>query len=127
VLAAAALSASLLSGPIVGGSRPTSAGGTLAVLFAAGGLLVSVAAAFRLLASRRRISNEFNAGTLMTTLKQADALDDSARFYTTMIARLSHRGIRNAAFIEQLAADFTAMLCGILVMLCGLAVSAIVG
>jgi len=84
VLAAAALAASLLSGPVVGGTHPTSIVGKLALVVAVGGLLTTI-------------------------LRLAEARD------------------RHLAAYEHLAATFTAMLWGILVMLCGLALAAIVG
>ncbi len=51
----------------------------------------------------------------------------SLAFYETMIARLGDHIDHRTSTLEQLVAAFTAMLWGILVMLCGLALAAIVG
>jgi hypothetical protein len=44
-----------------------------------------------------------------------------------MIVRISEHGARIETTIDRLEAAFTQMLCGVLVMLCGLALAAVVG
>ena len=54
-------------------------------------------------------------------------LRDEADFYTEMISRLDDAKVRDADLIARLTTVFTSMLCGIIVMLCGLASTALVG
>jgi len=44
-----------------------------------------------------------------------------------MIQRFSRSAARNAALLDDLHARFTSIVCGVLVMLCGLALSTLVG
>jgi len=127
VLAAAALGASLLSGPLIGGGRPASVAGKLSVALALGGLLVALAVAFRLLAERRQPLDRLDPHAVMLELRAAGLLEDERVFYATMIARIQDDVGHNTAAIERLASLFTAMLWGILSMLCGLALAALVG
>ena len=127
VLAAAALGVTLLSGPVIGGAHPASAGGKLAVVVTISGLLVVTAGAFRVLAARRRPIAGINPRRLAAELDRDGLLADEAAFYEAMILRLGRRLDRAEHAINQLAAAFTAMLWGILFMLCGLAAAAIVG
>lgn len=127
VLAAAALGTSLLSGPMVGGAHPATLGGKLCLAIAVGSLLVTVGAAFRLLVSRKRPVLDLDHRELATELARDGLLDDEAAFYTTMIARLGGQLKREAETSARLSTAFTAMLWGILVMLCGLALAALVG
>jgi len=105
VLAAAALGTSLLSGPAVGGTSPGSLAGTLAAVLTIGGLVATPAAAAYVMGRRSR----------------------TTAFYETMISQLNSHRLRNVGAIDLLERAFTAMLCGILVMLCGLATATIVG
>lgn len=123
VLAAAALGVSLLTG----GERPTSVAGRFATTVAAGALLVAVTAAFRVLTTRQRATHGLDPRELAAALRRDDLLDDNTTFYATMIVRLGDRASRNALVIDRLANVFTIMVWGILVMLCGLALAAIVG
>jgi hypothetical protein len=127
VLAAAALGVTLLSGPLVGGAHPDTALGKLALVIAVSGLAVTVGAAFRMLLARQRPDTELDPRELLDELAAGGLLDDEASFYTDMISRLDDAQKRGADAIEWLTAGFTAMLCGILVMLCGLALAALVG
>jgi len=127
VLAAAALGASLLSGPVIGGAHPTSIVGKAAIVVAVGGLLVMVAAAFHLLAVRQRSRDAIDARGLASELASRGLLADEADFYDWMIARLGEHIDRSTTAVEDLTRSFAAMLCGILVMLCGLALAALVG
>lgn len=127
VLAAAALGASLLSGPMVGGAHPASVAGKLAIAMAVAGLLAMTASAFRLLTARHRLADRIDPRRLAAELATLGLLADDAGFYEAMIARLGEHVDRSAAAVEDLARSFTAMLWGILVMLCGLALAAIVG
>lgn len=126
-LAAAALGVTLLSGPIVGGAHPATVLGKLALVVAVGGLVLAVGAAFRLLSARHRSDSELDCRQLLDELTACGFLDDEARFYEAMIMRLDDAKNRDDATIERLTTAFTAMLCGILVMLCGLALTAVIG
>jgi len=127
VLAAAALGASLLSGPVIGGAHPASAGGKLGLAVAICGLLLETAATFRLLTMRRGPLDDIDVRRLATDLQSLGVLDDEGEFYEAMIIRICERIDRRANAVEETAASFTAMLWGILLMLCGLALAAIVG
>lgn len=127
VLAAAALGVSLLSGPLAGGARPAGVGGGFATTLVFGGLLVTLLAARSLLGPRQLMSHDIDMSHLMTLLEQEGALDDITTFYTAMIAHLHDDATDNVALLDRLDATFTAMLCGILVILCGLALAALVG
>ncbi|HEX4805265.1 MAG TPA: hypothetical protein VFU94_05135 [Conexibacter sp.] len=127
VLAAAALGASLLSGPAIGGRQPATVGGKLAVALAVAGLLVTIAGAFRVLGMRRQPVEQIDPRRLSAELDDEGLLADEVDFYDAMILRLGEHVDRDAATVEKLATSFTAMLWGILVMLCGLTFAAIVG
>lgn len=126
-LAAAALGVTLLSGPLVGGARSATPLGTLAPVLAVGGLLVSTAAAFRILGTRRRPSATIDPRLLAVKLAEQHQLDEPRLFYAGMINRLGAALDYHAEILARLERTFTAMLCGILVMLCGLAIRAVVG
>jgi hypothetical protein len=125
--AAAALGVTLLSGPLVGGARSATPLGTLAPVLAVGGLLVSTAAAFRILGTRRRPSATIDPRLLAVKLAEQHQLDEPRLFYAGMINRLGAALDYHAEILARLERTFTAMLCGILVMLCGLAIRAVVG
>lgn len=127
VLAAAALGVSLLSGPVTGGAHPTGVGGRLAIAVAICGLLLTIAGVARLVGVRRQAVDEIDPQRLTAELKREGLLDDEGNFYEAMIVRLGDRLDRRERANEQLVAAFTAMLWGILAMLCGLALAAIVG
>jgi len=126
-LAAAALGVTLLSGPLVGGSHPVTLVGKLMLLVAVGAFFVAVANALTVLVSRRLETIEIHVHLLADELQQSAALKDAEAFYSTMITRCGRRASANAAMLDRLHTRFTTMLCGILVMLCGLAVAAFVG
>lgn len=127
VLAAAGLGASLLSGPVAGATHSASIAGKGAIAMTVGGLLLMTTSAFRLLSVRHRLTDRIDPRRLTRELEQRGALDDEMAFYETMIARIGREVDRGALALQQLAAAFTAVLCGILMMLCGLAFAAIVG
>lgn len=127
VLAAAALGVTLLSGPVVGGDPPTTTAGTAALAIAVGGLFIAVVAALSVLRAGRRRSSTIEAAALIEQLAADGAMADPSAFYPTMIALIGRETDDNAASLVHLHARFTAMLCGILVMLCGLAITALVG
>jgi len=126
-LAAAALGVTLLSGPVVSGAHPVNALGKLALAIAVMGLLVTIGAAFNVLAARHRPDADLDPRELLNELATDGLLGDEADFYTEMISRLDDAQKRDADTIARLTTAFTAMLCGILVMLCGLALAALVG
>ena len=127
VLAAAALGVTLLSGPLVGGAHPVTIAGKFALAIAMSGLLLSTSAAFRILGIRHRPSDFLDPRRLAAELTDGDELEDEAVFYGTMIARIGAELEHQASTLELLVTTFTAMLWGILVMLCGLALTALVG
>lgn len=127
VLAAAALGATLLSGPLVGGDRPAGAAGTLALLAAVSGLLITVCGAFSILGSRGTVGLELAPHRLEQELRRDGMLSDPRSFYSAMIVRLDRQSTRNAASLDRLHARFTFMLCGIHVLLCGQALAALIG
>lgn len=127
IIAAAALGVTLLSGPVIGGAHPGSVGGKLALLLAVGGLLLSTAAAFRLLGFGHRPSEALDPRHLTDDLVSGNQLDDEAAFYAAMVARIGKELDDRDDALDRLATTFTAMLWGILLMLCGLALAALVG
>ncbi len=127
MLAAAALGVTLLSGPVIGGAHPAGAAGKLALAAAVGGLFVMVTGAIRLLGVCRRPVEGPDPQQLTAELKRGGMLDDEAAFYESMIARLGDRRKAVEIAFEHLDTSFTAMVWGILVMLGGLALAAIVG
>lgn len=127
LLAAAALGVTLLSGPVVGAAHPGSLGGKLALLLAVGGLLLSTAAAFRLLGFGHRRSEALDPRRLTDDLMNGNQLDDEAAFYAAMVARIGEEIDTRDDALDELATTFTVMLWGILLMLCGLALAALVG
>lgn len=126
-LAAAALGVTLLSGPVIGSAHPATVVGKIALATSVGGLTLTLGAAFRMLLARHRSAADLDARKLMDELAGKGSLDDAPRFYTAMITRLDKLQKRDADAIERLTADFTLMLSGILVMLCGLALAALIG
>ncbi len=127
VLAATALGASLLSGPLVGGERPASVAGVLALVVALVGLTTALAAARTLLTVAHRVSFDPNLQRLTAELDARRSLDDAQAFYVAMIGWLAVHQRANRHVLDRLEATFTVLLWGILVMLCGLAGAALVG
>jgi hypothetical protein len=127
VLAAAALGVTLLGGPVVGGDSPRTLAGTVALLVAVGGLFIAVVVAASMLRARRTACVELDILALAERSACDAELEDLPTFYLTMISRLGREMADNAALLDRLHTQFTAMLCGILVMLCGLALAALVG
>jgi hypothetical protein len=127
VIAAAALGVTLLSGPLVGGVRPTGTAGKLALLLAVGGLFATIVSVAAILRSRGLVAADDDVRRLAAALDREGALVSSEAFYSTMISRLGRISADNAAMLDRLSERFTAMLCGMLTMLCGLALAAIVG
>lgn len=126
VLAAAALGASLLSGPVIGGRHPATIVGRLALAVAVVGLVVMAVGVVRLLGVGRSVPY-VDPHALATEFRRAGLLGDEASFYEMMIVRLRERLVHRERANKQLAASFTVMLWGILVMLCGLGLAAIIG
>ena len=127
VLAAAALGVTLLSGPLVGGVRPATVIGKLALVVAVVSLFVVITAGFRLLRAPNYRIDALVPDNLTRELRRDGLLGEEDAFYSTMIVRLADQADLNADGIERLMRSFTAMLWGILVMLCGLALAALVG
>jgi hypothetical protein len=127
VLAAAALGVTLLSGPVLDGPPPTGAIDHLALVVTIGGLFLTVAGAFATLSSRGAIAMELAPRRLELELRRDGVLDDTAAFCSAMVERLDRQWRRNAASLDRLHGRFTLMLCGIHMMLCGLALVSIVG
>ncbi len=125
VLAAAALGVSLL-GPGDGGTAAGLAG-TLAIVVALAGLTLTIVAALRILGVRGGTGFEPDVRELATALNAEGVLDDATSYYTAMIARLGDQLMRNIAHIDRVATAFTVMLCGIIVLMGGLALATIVG
>jgi hypothetical protein len=117
----------LLSGPLVGGGQPDTLAGKLALIVAVGGLFLGIAAAFRILSIRHRPSEAFDPRRLTAALADGDELEDGAAFHAAMIERIGTELDDCANTLGRLTITFTAMLWGILVMLCGLALAALVG
>jgi uncharacterized integral membrane protein len=127
VLAATTLGVTLLTGPLVASAHPGTSLGKLALAVAVGSLLVVVVSAFRLLTERRQPIDDLDPYAWMIEFRARGLLDDEDLFYTTTITRMRNHVDQNAAAVKRLAKTFTAMSCAILVMLCGLALAAIVG
>ncbi|HET6448770.1 MAG TPA: hypothetical protein VFG31_06630 [Conexibacter sp.] len=126
-LAAAALGVTLLSDPLLGGAHPTTTIGKLALDVAAGGMAFIVMAAFRLVSARHHPIGGFDTRKLAAEFERSGVLDVEQRFYKAMLAQLNDRIEDHADTLADLARSFTAMQWGILVMLCGLALAALVG
>jgi hypothetical protein len=127
VLAAAALGLSLLSGPTLDSSPPTGVIGHLALAVTIGGLFLAVTGACAILGSRGAVAMELAPRRLELELRRDGVLDDTNAYCSAMILRLDRQWRRNAISLDRLNRRFTLMLCGIHVMLCGLALISIVG
>ncbi|MFL5817609.1 MAG: hypothetical protein ACJ76L_08405 [Conexibacter sp.] len=127
VLAAAALGVTLLSGPVLEDPTPTGAIGHLALVVTSGGLFLMLAGMFAILGSRGAVAMELAPRRLELELRRDGVLDDTAAFCSAMIERIDRQWRRNAASLDRLHGHFTLMLCGIHIMLCGLALVSIVG
>lgn len=84
-------------------------------------------AAFRVLRVGKRTADLIDPRQLAGELGDAGLLAKGADFYDAMIVRIGKHIDNRTAAAEELATSFTAMLCGILLMLCGLAFAALVG
>lgn len=93
---------------------------------AGAGLVEHPARPARTRSTRNALSFEVDPGKLAQTLDEA-VLEDERRYYHVMLGRLSYAGERNADVLDRLTRDITRMLWAILVMLCGLALAALVG
>lgn len=76
---------------------------------------------------RDAISFDIDPSSLAQALDDAGALDDELGCYRIMLGRLALVTEQNADMVNRLAQEITRMLWGILVMLCGLALAALVG
>jgi len=94
---------------------------------AVAGLLVTIGAAFGVLSTRHRLDAGLAPRALLDELAAEGLLDDATGFYEAMIMRLDRTRSRDADTIERATTAFTAMLCGILVLLRGLTLAALVG
>jgi hypothetical protein len=115
-----------LRAPGGGAPPPHGVAGTSALLVAIGGFFVAVRSAFVLLRSRH-VSLDADPQALMRQLARDGALHDVDAFNAAMIARLGRNARATAELLDELDHRFTAMLYGIHVMLCGLALAALVG
>jgi hypothetical protein len=127
VLAAAALGASLLGGPEAPSAPRSAAAGAVPIALTLVGLGATLAAVAYVMSAGRRMPHGPDAQRLTTALASTGALDEPTRFYPVMIEHLHRHAAENRALFDRLHAAFTAMLCGILLMLCGLALAALVG
>jgi hypothetical protein len=92
-----------------------------------GGLFAALSAAAALFRTGDRRSPDTDVRALAVDLTRDGALDDVSIFYARMISRLSREIAINDDRLARLHTYFTGMLCGILAMLCGLALAALVG
>jgi hypothetical protein len=99
----------------------------VALAIAVGGLFVAVVAALSVLRVGRRRPSTIEAAALVGRLSADGAMADPSAFYPMMIALIGRETDDNAVSLARLHARFTAMLCGILVLLCGLAIAALIG
>jgi hypothetical protein len=124
VLAAAAAGLALLAAP----SAPAlAAGGTataLALLLAAAGLMVAGAAAWRMLAHQPEQS-PLDARTLLDDADVGGCTDDEGDLLRWLIDAIGARGDDAKAETDWLGREFTVVMSGILVMMCGLAIAAL--
>lgn len=127
VLAAAALGTTLLGGPAIGGRRSDGVLGTVAIAVTVVGLLITLGTAAHLLRAVRVASFDADPHRLAVALSRDGVLDDLTRFYWAMIEGLGVVRVDNERGIRRLSRTFTSMMCGILVMECGLALAVIVG
>lgn len=125
VLAAAAAGVALLAAP----SAPALAAGgpatAVALLLAVAGLLLTAAAAWRMLAHRPE-DEPLDARQLLERLDAAEATSDEALFLRWMVVLVGRRADAQKCETDRLGRDFTVVMSGILVMLCGLSIAALV-
>jgi hypothetical protein len=115
LLGPGAASALVFGGPLTAGVLVAAFAGSVVTMGAAGRLLTAEGAGPTLDAAR-----------LQRTLARQGALDDETVFYTQMIAVLELAERRIEAEVSALQRLFTVVMCGILFVLCGLALAALV-
>lgn len=125
VLAAAAAGLALLAAPsapaLATGGRATA----LALVLAVAGLLTTVLAAWKMLTHRPQ-RNPLNARALLDDAETDGSIKDETSFLRWMIEAVGQREDDAETEVNWLGRQFTAVMGGILVMLCGLAIAALV-
>lgn len=103
------------------GDPPSHAALTLALA----ALAVTLGGSARLLTARVDV-DQIGGAALQRALRDQGALVDATAYYTLMIPMLDARAAETRAAIDALERVFTRILCGIRVVLCGLALAALV-
>ncbi|ADB52634.1 hypothetical protein [Conexibacter woesei] len=125
VLAAGGAGATLLSGPAIAAASAGPPASYAALLLAAVGLAVTLGGSARLLTARVE-RRGIDVLAIRRSLRGRGALADSDAYYTLMLPALHVRAAAVDTAADKLERVFTRILCGILVMLCGLALVALV-
>jgi hypothetical protein len=125
VLAAGMAGAVLLTPQALAAVRSGAPLSTAAFLLTLGAGLATVVGVGRFL--RRRLREESTQPDLIRQILTAEgALEDELRFHATMTSLLSRACEIARAELDSLRRQFTAIMCGILFVLCGLALTAVV-
>lgn len=125
VLAAGGVGTTLLAAPAAGAIADGGVLCAVVLVVTAAGAVVTAAAAGRVLVADTHHS-DLDALTLGRGFASAGVLLDEAAFYTAMIAAVTTAARRSEAEFVGLQRQFTAVMCGILFVLCGLATAVLV-
>jgi hypothetical protein len=98
----------------------------IALIVTVCGAVVTAAKIGRLLVGARS-PNELTLARTERLLREGDGLTSEARFYAAMVDALSGLERRSEREYDRLSRQFTGVMCGILFVLCGLALTALVG
>lgn len=116
----------LLAGPAVGAVARGGPACGVALIVTVCGAVVTLAAVGRLL-SGGRSPEELTLVRTQSLLHEYDGLSSEARFHEVMIEMLSRIERSSRREYDRLSRLFTGVMCGILFVLCGLALTALVG
>lgn len=125
ILAATAAGIALLAGPAASAAAAGSSPAAAALVATVGAAVVTLAAVGRVLDERDE--RALSLDDICATVDDPELLADEDRFHRAMIDLIDvhDRGATRAH--RRLSQDFTVVMCGMLVVLCGLALTALVG
>ncbi|MDW5594310.1 hypothetical protein VSS74_08185 [Conexibacter stalactiti] len=126
VLAAGAAGLALLAGPAASAVARGGPACGVALIVTVCGAVVTVVAVGRLL-SGERSPNALTLADAQRLLHEGDGMTSDARFYEAMIRGMRRLEQRSEREYDRLSRLFTGVMCGILFVLCGLALTALVG
>lgn len=125
VLAAGGLATTLLAGPALDAARSGGMGSIAATVVAVGGFLAAIWAAVVLLLTRQQ-AFATDLAAIVRALSRHDGFKDDDTFRKGMIVLLHGMSVAGQDELDRLHRIFTVNVCGMLVMVCGFAVAALV-